>query len=198
MNILILAPQPFFTQRGTPIAVKEVARTLAESGNFVDLLIFHEGDDIDIENCRLHRIVSVPGLGNMRPGFSLKKIICDVLLFLKSLRLLWCRRYDVIHAVEEAAFCAALLQIIFRVPFVYDMDSSLPRQLSDRFGIPGFMRGVLEWMEGKLVRRSLGVVAVCQTLEQIARRHDPEKVIVRLEDKSLLNGTKDGDEPLRE
>jgi hypothetical protein len=36
MNILLLAPQPFYTERGTPIAVKLLAQALCMAGHKVD------------------------------------------------------------------------------------------------------------------------------------------------------------------
>ena len=40
-------------------------------------------------------------------------------------------RYDVVHAVEEAAHLAAPLARLLRLPLVVDVDSSIPDQLRD-------------------------------------------------------------------
>ena len=44
MKILFLAPQPFFLERGTPIAVRMAVETLARLGHRVDLLVEREGE----------------------------------------------------------------------------------------------------------------------------------------------------------
>ncbi len=36
MKILLLAPHPFYQERGTPIAVRLLAETLAEDGHTID------------------------------------------------------------------------------------------------------------------------------------------------------------------
>ena len=49
MRILLVAPQPFYQERGTPIAVRMLVEVLCGQGHAVDLLTFHEGADLDIE-----------------------------------------------------------------------------------------------------------------------------------------------------
>ena len=55
MKILFLAPQPFYTERGNPIAVKLAVTALCRDGQQVDLLTYHQGQDIDIPGMRLFR-----------------------------------------------------------------------------------------------------------------------------------------------
>ncbi|HEY9015333.1 MAG TPA: glycosyltransferase, partial [Gemmatimonadales bacterium] len=68
--------------------------------------------------------------------------------------------YTCIHAVEEAAFPAALLGRHYRVPVIYDMQSSLPEQLATHpvFGATP-VRHLLEQLEAWLLRRSDMVVS---------------------------------------
>ena len=192
MNILLLAPQPFFQQRGTPIAVRMLAQELAAQGHAVDLLVFHEGEDVTMPGVTLHRTWSLPGVRNVPPGFSLKKVLCDGAMFFKCIGLLARRRYDLIHAVEESAFLALVLSKCSQVPYVYDMDSSMPEQIADKWKLPGAVRWLLEMAECLAVRHSRGVVAVCRSLEDKARRFDPKKRVVRLEDVSLLEPVETG------
>ena len=60
MRILLLAPQPFFQARGTPIAVRLVLEFLTARGHQVDVLTYHEGSDVEIPNCRIARIPRHP------------------------------------------------------------------------------------------------------------------------------------------
>jgi hypothetical protein len=98
VKILLLAPHPFYQARGTPIAVKSVLEFLSERGDSVDVLTYSEGADVEIPNCRVHRIPRVPGLRNIRAGFSFKKVICDVLMVAACLGMMRRTRYDLIHA----------------------------------------------------------------------------------------------------
>ena len=186
MKILVLAPHPFFQARGTPLAVRTVLEFLSSRGHQLDLLTFHEGENVDIPNCRIHRIVRPLWIRNIRPGFSVKKVVCDLFMFVKCLRMVRKNRYDLIHAVEESAFIAAAMQRFAGVPYVYDMDSSLAEQLVDAYPGLQFAFATLRRCEAVAVRRSLGVLTVCAALEDVAHGHAPDKPIGRVEDTTLL------------
>jgi glycosyltransferase involved in cell wall biosynthesis len=188
VRILLLAPHPFYQARGTPIAVKTVLEFLSERGDTVDVLTYAEGTDVAIPNCTVHRIPRVPGLQGIRPGFSLKKVLSDVLMIGSCLRLVRRTRYDLIHAVEESAFIAAAMQAVAGVPYVYDMDSSLAEQLVDAYPTLRFTFPALRRMEALAIRRSSGVLAVCAALQDVALAHDPGQLVGRVEDTTLLSG----------
>ena len=187
MKILLLAPHPFYQARGTPIAVRSVLEFLGERGHTVDVLTSGEGADVVIPNITIHRVVRLPGLGNIRAGFSIKKVISDVLMVGSCLRLMRRTRYDLVHAVEESAFIAAAMRRLSGVPYVYDMDSSLAEQMVETYPSLGFCFPAFRRMEGIAVRRSLGVLTVCAALEDIALGHDPGKPVGRVEDTTLLS-----------
>ena len=185
MRILFLAPQPFYQERGTPIAVLLLLRALSERGDQIDLLTFPEGDDVSLPGLSIHRVAPWPAIVDVRPGFSWRKVYCDTFLAPESLRLARRLRPDVIHATEEGVFLAQALQKILGVPFVYDMDSSMSDQIADRF--PGLrpLRSLLEWFEGGAIRAARVVVPMCEALAGTARRFGAKDIVV-LEDVSLL------------
>jgi glycosyltransferase involved in cell wall biosynthesis len=187
VRILLLAPQPFFQARGTPIAVRLVLEFLSARGHQVDALTYHEGSDVEIPNCRIVRIPALPGIRNIRPGFSLKKVLCDAVMLVTAARMMRRTRYDLVHAVEESAFIAAALKPFTGVPYVYDMDSSLAEQLIDAFPPLRLAGPLLRRFEAIAVRRSAGVLTVCSALQDIARRYASETIPVgRVEDTTLL------------
>jgi glycosyltransferase involved in cell wall biosynthesis len=188
VRILLLAPHPFYQARGTPIAVKTVLEFLSDRGDTVDVLTYAEGADVSIPNCTVHRIPRVPGLQGIRPGFSVKKVLSDVLMVGSCLRLVRRNRYDLIHAVEESAFIAAAMRTLSGVPYVYDMDSSMAEQLVDAYPPLRLALPVLRRMEALAIRRSSGVLAVCAALQDVALSHDPEQLVGRVEDTTLLAG----------
>lgn len=186
MRILILAPQPFYIERGTPIAVRLLAQTLGELGHEVDLLTFHEGRDVDLGSARLLRTWAPPGVHNIGPGLSMKKLVCDLAMSIKLLALLRRRRYDVIHAVEESAFMAAFAGRILGIPFVYDMDSSLPEQIDAQHRLPGPVKALFRGLEAAVIRRSAGVAAVCQALADRVAEVGYDRPVALLRDISHL------------
>ena len=185
MKILLLAPHPFYQERGTPIAVDLLLTALSRRGDQVDVVTFHEGADKIYPGVTLHRIPRLPGMRGVRPGFSFKKLVGDVFVLAKALRLAARGSYRVVHAVEESVFMAMLIRRLFRVPYVFDMDSSLPRQMVEKFRCLALFSPILQWFEGQAIRRALAIVPVCEALAGIARPYAPRKLCL-LRDVSLL------------
>ena len=75
VKILLLAPHPFYQARGTPIAVNTVLEFLSVAGPPGGRPHLSRGRGRRaFRNCRIYRIPRVPGVRNIRPGFSLKKV----------------------------------------------------------------------------------------------------------------------------
>ena len=103
-RILCIAPQPFYTDRGTPIAVWHVIKAYTESGAKVDLLTFPVGEDLHHPGLRTFRIPNLIMAKRIPIGFSLRKLILDAILVPAVWIRLSRQSYSCIHAVEEAAF----------------------------------------------------------------------------------------------
>jgi glycosyltransferase involved in cell wall biosynthesis len=131
MKVLMIAPQPFFEPRGTPISVFQRLQGLSDLGYEIDLVTYHVGEDVVIPGVNIMRAPRIPFVHKVKIGPSLVKIPLDIMLFFHTLWMLLTRRYDVIHSHEEAAFFAVPLSKIFRTAHLYDMHSSLPKQLAN-------------------------------------------------------------------
>lgn len=186
MKVLMLAPHPFYQERGTPIAVDLLIRALTERGYQIDLLTFNEGSDVDYPGLTIHRVKPFPRIENVRPGFSIKKLLLDVLVFFKFIVLMFRNRYDVVHAVEESAFMALLICPLFRTPYIYDMDSSMVTQILDKFSPLRPIEGLLRWMESLPMRHASLVVPVCDALANDAAKYRSKGIHI-LKDVSLAN-----------
>lgn len=169
MNILFLAPQPFYTERGTPIAVRLAVSSLCREGHQVDLLTYPEGEDIAIPGMRLIRAGRPPGVRKIPIGFSLKKLLCDAWLMFTAFRLLRRNQYEVVHAVEESVFIALLARLFWRFKLVYDMDSLMADQIAEKWPrITPLLPG-LRWFEHQAMKRADLVLAVCPLIAERAR-----------------------------
>jgi len=158
-RVLVVAPQPFYEDRGTPIAVRQVLEALGELGQPVDLLTFPIGAEIAVPGLRIFRSGNPFGIRRVPIGLSLRKVVLDGSLLGALRRRLAGEQYWCIHAVEEAAFPAAILARQYGIPLLYDMQSSLAEQLA-RLGPLGLppSRAALSAMERWLLRRSSLVV----------------------------------------
>lgn len=197
MKVLFLAPQPFYQERGTPIAIERLLKGLSEHGDQVDVLTYHEGGDVDYAGIKLHRTTRALFIRNIRPGFSWKKLLTNMFLGVRAFRFVTRDRYELVHAVEEAVFIALALKLIFKIPYVYDMDSSLSEQLVESRPFLKPVAGLMRWVEGLAVRNAKAVVPVCDALVQSIRPYNPQKVML-LPDVSLLGPTDAPVENLRD
>ena len=88
----------------------------------------------------------------MKAGPSFAKLALDVPFLVEAVGRLAFGRYDVVHAVEEAAHLVAPFARLLRVPLVMDVDSSIPDQLRYS-GFAG--RGPILWLAEALERHAL-------------------------------------------
>ncbi len=151
-RVLIAAPQPFFSERGTPIATEFLARALIELGVEVEVLTYPVGEDVD--GVRIRRTANPFGFTSVPVGFSTAKIVLDIPFFYELRRLLRTGRYDVVHAYEEAAYFVAGCARSRVPPLIYDMASSIP----DELGRVTRLAGPLRWLEGLVLARSSMIV----------------------------------------
>jgi glycosyltransferase involved in cell wall biosynthesis len=149
-RVLIVTPQPFYEDRGTPITVRYVAAALSELGADVDVLAFPIGTSVSIPRVRVLRSANPMGLRHVPIGFSWRKIVLDVSLWRSFARLVRTRRYQIVHAVEEAGYMASLICPLTNQPFIYDMASAIPQELK-RNAL--FKNAVVQRMLGAVERR---------------------------------------------
>lgn len=212
MRILVIAPQPFYQERGTPIATRLLVEALQADGHAVDVLTYHVGEDPKLTGVRVFRAPAVPFVHDVPIGFSLRKVLCDLALTWRLLTLMRRNRYDVLHAVEEAVFSSLLVRWVgasrgqpgrrlgrLGCRVVYDMDSSLPEQLVGKYAALRALAGVLRRLERFAIARSDLVLAVCEDLAVRARGYATPTPVDVVEDVSLVadDGADDEVEDLR-
>jgi glycosyltransferase involved in cell wall biosynthesis len=186
MKILIVAPQPFFSIRGTPLAVRELTNVFLKSGHTVDILTFHLGEDINANGLRIYRNKMLARyVKSIGPGFSFKKIILDMVIFPKALWLILKNKYDVVHCVEESAYFMAWFKWLRPFVFVYDMDSDIPKQLVESGKLKNkFFIKCAEFKERLVIRMADGVVTICSVFTEKIKKIDAEKPVFQIEDVS--------------
>ncbi|MFH1942462.1 MAG: glycosyltransferase family 4 protein [bacterium] len=176
MKILMIAPEPVFEPRGTPLSVVGRLKAFSDLGFGVDLLTYCMGEDVDFPGIRIFRIPRIPGIRRVKIGPSFTKIPLDFFLFLKSFRHLLWNKYDLIHTHEEASFWGVPLSRMFHTPHVYDMHSSLPQQLKNfRFSRSKVLHAVFQRLENWVLKNADAIITICPHLREYVARLFPEK-----------------------
>jgi len=181
MRILKIVPQAFYAPRGTPLSAYHRARELLARGHQVDILTYGLGEPPPDLKVRVFRARGPHFCRSLPPGPSGRKIWLDALLFVSLIGRLCRERYDALYAHEEAALLARVAGLIFRTPYVYDMHSSLPLQITDwDFSRRRWVVGLFRWIERICVSGACAIVAISPAVARAARRAWPDALCVVL------------------
>lgn len=124
LKIMMLAPTPYFADRGCHVRIYEEARALTELGHEVCIVTYHLGRDMP--GIRVVRIPSIPWYKKLEAGPSWHKPYLDLLLLLKAYRTARSFRPDIIHAhLHEGALIGLVLKRLLRLPLLFDYQGSL-------------------------------------------------------------------------
>lgn len=192
MKVLMIAPQPFFQPRGTPFSVLHRLKALSKLGYKIDLVTYHLGQNVEIDNVNIHRAQKIAWIKEIAIGPSKTKLILDAYVYRRAVELLQQQRYDLIHTHEEAGFFGIRLSKKFDTLHLYDMHSSLPQQLSNfKYSSAKTLLRVFEKLEAATINSAQAVITICPELFNYVKARFPEKynkLIENVADNAIVFG----------
>jgi len=151
----MIAPTPYFSDRGCHVRIYEEAKALVALEHDVRICTYHLGRDVGA--IPAWRIPRVPWYRKLAAGPSWHKIYLDLLLFFTAFKATREFAPDLIHAhLHEGVFVGFWIKKIFGIPLVFDCQGSLTGELVEhRFIRRGswLYRG-FHLLEGWIVRRA--------------------------------------------
>jgi len=188
MKVLVLAPHPFFVNRGTPIDVMLVLRGLSMRDDVeVDCIVYPEGEDIDLPHVKLYRLPLFTWIKGTRPGFSFTKVLLNIVMLFFTWKMVHTERYDLIHAGEEAVFIAMLMKRFYKIPYIYDLDSSIAQQMVEKFTFLRPFSWFFNWNEARAIKGAVATAPVCNALADLCRSNGAKKVVTLHDISQLQN-----------
>jgi glycosyltransferase involved in cell wall biosynthesis len=160
LHILVIAPTPFFADRGCHVRIYEQCRAAQRAGHSVTVCTYHIGRDPD--DLAIRRSLRVPWYRRLSAGPSVHKFYIDVLLLCTVLRQCLRRRPDVIHAhLHEGIVLGKVAALLFRVPLVADVQGSLAGELVQHGFVAEGRRlhRLFSWAERLITRMPARVMA---------------------------------------
>lgn len=126
----MIAPTPFFADRGCHVRILEEAKTLKILKNEVTIYTYHGGRNIP--GFDIKRIFNIPWYNKLEAGPSYHKVYLDFLLLLYSLKGSYSINPDIIHAhlhegILIGKFCSILRSS--KKPLVFDVQGSLTGEI---------------------------------------------------------------------
>jgi glycosyltransferase involved in cell wall biosynthesis len=129
-NVLMIAPTSFFGDYGCPIRILEETRSLQKLGHHVTIVTYYKGRDVP--GLDIVRTRPTPWRPNYEVGSSRHKIVFDLLLSWKALKVALRVKPDVIHAhLHEGALIGGVLARLLHRPLVFDLQGSLTSEMVD-------------------------------------------------------------------
>ncbi|MBP9728289.1 MAG: glycosyltransferase family 4 protein [Candidatus Moranbacteria bacterium] len=170
MKILVVAPTPFFSDRGTHIRILEEALALEKRGHEVTIATYHIGQDLPerlgshIDIRRIRRLLF--WYKKLEAGPDWQKIILDLLLIKKVLFLARTKHPDIIHGhLHEGALIAWIVQkmLFWRdIKVVADFHGSLTKEMvSHQYLGASSLKKVFRFLEHQI--DNMGDVAVASS-----------------------------------
>jgi glycosyltransferase involved in cell wall biosynthesis len=133
----MIAPGPFFVDRGFGVLVYEQARALQRRAVHVEVACYPSGRDVP--DLPIHRVRALPFVGyeESRIGPSLSRVPLWFLLLIKAYLVARRLRPDVLHGhLHEGALIAGIVSRLTGVPWVFDFQGSLTLEMAEK----GFLR----------------------------------------------------------
>jgi len=192
LHVLIIAPTPFFADRGCHVRIFEEIRAIQARGCRVTVCTYHFGGDI--EGVVTRRSFRVPWYNKLSAGPSLHKFYVDPLLALTVLRTCQRDRPDVIHAhLHEGIAVGWPAAKVFRLPLIADLQGSLTGELLQHgfFRTGGWLHRCLGMFERLLLRLPSAFIlsspsAVRGFVEQVESLGVPMRTVVDGVDTSVF------------
>lgn len=128
IHILVIAPTPFFADRGCHVRILEQVRMLQVRGYSLTICTYHHGQNV--QGLEIKRSLRIPWYSKLSAGPSIHKFYVDLLLMAKAVKVSLKDRPDIIHAyLHEGIPIGKLVSILLRIPFVADIQGSLSGEL---------------------------------------------------------------------
>jgi glycosyltransferase involved in cell wall biosynthesis len=185
MRVLVLAPTPFFGDRGCHVRILEEVRALRRLGADVLVVTYHVGGSVP--DVRVVRTPSIPWVRRLPVGFSPHKLYLDALLWVAAARAARQFRPDVVHGhLHEGALLATLVGRGLGRPALADLQGSLTGEMIDHGALSpaGALARALRRVERAVVRAPRRVLASSTSFarELTARWDVPRDRVVPLPD----------------
>ncbi|HPN96169.1 MAG TPA: glycosyltransferase family 4 protein [Candidatus Moranbacteria bacterium] len=161
MKILVIAPTPFFSDRGTHIRILEEALALEKLGHEITISTYHIGKNIDrrintkIDVRRILRLLF--WYKKLEAGPDWQKIILDIMLIRKTFFLARTKKPDIIHGhLHEGVLIGWIVKYLLfwrKIKLVADFHGSLTGEMLSHGYLKRGLKGIFSQIEKFINKR---------------------------------------------
>jgi glycosyltransferase involved in cell wall biosynthesis len=182
MRILVVAPTPFFSDRGTHIRILEETLALEKLGHEITIATYHIGKEIHREidtKIDVRRILRLLfWYKKTEAGPDWQKVILDLMLIRKTFFLARTKKPDIIHGhLHEGALIGWIVQkFLFwrKIKLVADFHGSLTKEMLSHGYLKRGLNGIFRIIEKFINKRGdFAITSSWEMSEDIKKsRHD--------------------------
>lgn len=127
-RVLMIAPTPFFADRGCHVRIFEEVQALNALGYHVIVCTYHLGRNI--AGVEIKRSLRIPWYTKLSAGPSIHKFYADLFLLWTVLWTCLRQKPDLIHAhLHEGVLIGKIVSWLLKIPLVADLQGSLTAEL---------------------------------------------------------------------
>ncbi len=165
----MIAPTPFFSDRGCHIRILNSYLKLKNNSNHITLLTYPIGRNI--RKVKAIRIKNIIGYSKTSPGFSFYRPFLDFMLLIKAKNQIKKNKYSLIYShLHEGALIAILLKKIWKFPneIIFDAQGSLVGEMTtnDTIKKDGYISKILYKIEKYIVKNSDNIITSTEELKK--------------------------------
>ena len=192
MNILVVAPTPFYSHRGTHIRIFDQVKQVARLGHRVTVATYHIGDNPDFGD--VGGRVSITRIRNLffwykkrTAGPSWQKIFLDILLAYEIFWLVAKGDYEVIHAHlhEGVAISFIVAKLIFwkNIKILGDFHGDLVGEMVDHGYLTNkLIRKIFVFFERVIYAMPDRIITSSRVLADVIIKKAPKQIVGCLPD----------------
>jgi glycosyltransferase involved in cell wall biosynthesis len=179
----MIAPTPFFADRGCHVRIYEQSRALVAMGYQVEIATYHHGHDRP--GLTTHRTPAIPWYNKLSAGPSWHKVYIDILLLFKTWAVARRFRPDVLHGhLHEGAAIGWMVGWLTGVPVVADFQGSLSGEIMAHEFLPdrNWLYRLVAKYEGWIDRLAQVAIASCTDVaEELEEQFGVRDVVLALD-----------------
>ncbi len=169
-RVMMIAPTPFFADRGCHVRILEEIKALKKRGIDVFVVTYHIGRDVPY--VRIYRTLNVPWYKKLEAGPSIHKPYIDLLLLLKACLVCRKERPDIIHAhLHEGGWVGNFCSKWYNIPLVLDVQGSMTDELVAHNFLGGkkWVMSFFRHIERGIVRKADAIMVSSENTTRILR-----------------------------
>ncbi len=179
----MIAPTPFFSDRGAHVQIYEQANSLQKLDHQVYILTYGIGKTP--QNLKVFRCWTPKKYSKTTAGPSVTKILLIPVMILKLMKLKKTIKPDILHAhLHEGALIAKLANVSRKTPVIFDYQGSLTLEITQYLKIKtnGIIYRALRMAERNINSWNVVVTQSQKMVEEINSNRNSSKLVLNIKD----------------